>query len=85
MTAQRAVQKEIDVSFYRKSKMAALKTEAEITFELLEISMRFQLLRYPDIFDKVRLGYDNADIARHFPTSAAYRIQNGGNGNRKWK
>ena len=57
--------------------MAAGKTEATATFERFEITMRFQLL--PPHF---RLGYDTVDIARHFLTSAAYRIQNE---NRKWK
>jgi len=63
--------------------MAAGKTEATATFERFEIAMRFQLLTH--IFDQVRLGYDTADIARHFVTSVVDRIQNGGHGNRKWK
>jgi len=66
----------------RKSRMAAVQTEAAITFERLEISMRFQLL--PTIFDQIRLGYDTVDIVRHIQTSAAYRTQNDGHGNRKW-
>ena len=57
--------------------------EAAITFERLEITPRFQLSAYPHIFDQARLGYDTVDIARHFMTSAAYRIQNGNHGNRK--
>ena len=40
---------------------------------------------YLHIFDHARLGNDTVDIARHFPTSAVDRIQNGGHGNRKWK
>jgi hypothetical protein len=59
------------------------KTEAVVTFKRLEITMRCQLL--PHIFDHARLGYDTADIARHFVMSAVGRIQNGGYGNRKWK
>ncbi len=58
--------------------MAAVKTEAAITFER---DFNF----YPHIFDQARLGYDIVDIARHFPTSAVDRIQNGGHGNPKWK
>ena len=57
----------------RKSKMGAVLTDAAITFERLEISTRFQLLHH--IFDQVRHKHD----------TAAYRIQNGGHGNRKWK
>ncbi len=59
-----------DVSFDRKSKMAAGKTEAAITFERLEITTRFQLM--PHIFDQVRLGYDTVNIVRYFLTSADY-------------
>jgi len=44
--------------------MAAVKTEAAITFERLAITMRFQLRSH--IFDQARLGYDTVDIARHF-------------------
>jgi len=47
----------------RKSEMAAVTTQAAITFERLEITMRFQLL--PPHFHKARLIYDTVDIARH--------------------
>ena len=70
--------------------MVAVKTEAAITFDRLEITTRFQLL--PPHFrpeygrnQKSRHGYDIVDIARHFPTSAVVPIQNGGHGNRTWK
>ena len=55
--------------------MAAVKTEAAITFERREITTRFQLLGLPPhIFDQARLGYDIVDIARHIPTPAVDRI-----------
>ena len=62
--------KTFDVSFSRKSKMAAVKTEAAITFERLEITTRFQP-SIPHIFDQNRLGYD---IVRHYPTSAEFKM-----------
>ena len=54
--------------------MAAVKTEAAITFERPDITTRFQQL--PHIFDQARLGYDTLGIARHFPTLADYTTQN---------
>ena len=78
--------KKSDLSFHRKSKMAAGKTEVAIAFERLE-NVRCDLNFYTNIFDLDRLGYENdtADIARHFRTSVAYGIQNGGHRHRKWK
>ena len=76
-----AIAEKSGVSLCRKSKMAAVKTEAAITFERLEITTRFKLPPPR----QARLGYDTVDIARHFPTLADYRIQNGGHGNRKRK
>ena len=65
--------------------MAAVKTEAAITCERLEIRQRCDFNFYSNIFEQARHEYDTADITRLFPTSAAYRIQNGGSGNLKWK
>jgi len=58
--------KQSDASFYRKSKTAAAKMEAAITFERLEIKTRFQLLTH--IFDHARHAFVTADISRHRPT-----------------
>ena len=54
-----------------KFKMAAIKSEVEITFERREMAPRFQLL--PPIFDLARLEYDTIDIARHCQTLVKYR------------
>ena len=67
----------------RKTKMAAVKTETAIKCAPLDITMRFQLL--PSHFRPGPTWIWHYRIARHFMTSAAYRIQNGGHGNRKWK
>ncbi len=39
-----AIAKKIDVSFYRKTKMAAVKTEAAISFQRVETIRGYQLL-----------------------------------------
>ena len=75
--------KKFDVSFYRKTKMAAVKTEAAISFERVETTTGYQLL--VPYFDQTRRGYDTFDIGQHFPTLTNHRIKNGGHRNRKWK
>ena len=72
-----AMAKKIDVSFYRKSKMAAVKTEAAITFER-EITTRFQLLTphfYPTFSTRLDLDMTLSTLpdSRHFPMLADYR------------
>jgi len=71
-----AIAEKFDVSFYWKSKMAAVKnkTETAITFKQLEITTRFQLP--PDICDQAQLGYDTVDIARYSTFSDVGRLPN---------
>ena len=63
--------KQPDASFYRKSKMAAVKTLAAITFERLEITRDTNC--HPHFFDPVWLGYMTlstlSDISRRWPTT----------------
>ena len=61
-----AIAEKSDVSFYRISKMAAIKTEAAIgtTFEQLEITTQFQLLLSPHF----RTGLTWIWHCRHCPT-----------------
>ncbi len=64
----------------RKSKMAVVKTQAAITFERIEITMRFQFL--PHIFDQARHGYDTVDISRRrAPTEFKMAATETGSGN----
>jgi hypothetical protein len=52
--------KQADASVYRKSKIAAVKTEVAITFQRLEITTRFQIV--PQHFEEIRLEYNTVDI-----------------------